>query len=586
MNRCPPLDRPYTRSGSASSTRRPPGAPAIIRLLCIIALAVLLAACREGEPSRARIEAIVAPDTVALTDATLAFYQADLAAALPGVTVRRVESDEAALQAVRSGDAGVALVLRSPALPLDGLEAVDVEVRPLAAFVPFTFPLEEISSQQLRELAAGRVQSWREIGGPSLPIETLSPDHSAAEQALGAPVKAAPVSDPAAALAESRGRVVLALGTSAGAMVKPLRIDGAQPFDTEYPIALRWAVAGRAGDARVAAIGHELAARAAVRSGPEVVLDAVGDIMLGREVGALIQTRGPRYPFEAVAPLLAGSDLRIGNLELPLTERGQRARKDYVFRAPPSAVEGLTWAGFGVVTLANNHMLDYGPEGLLDTLAALDRAGIAHPGAGRNAEEAHAPAIVTVQGLRLAILTYVNTPNDSISGWVAASMRAGPASPGVAWGTADAVRRDVAAASEKADLVIVAIHAGWEYTGPPNPVQRELAYAAIDAGAALVLGAHPHVLQGIELYKNVPVVYSLGNFIFDLDDDDRRHPGLPSTLTAVLRVRLGREGVRGLELRPAVIDQREGRPIPVSGAAARPVFERVYSLSDALASGR
>jgi poly-gamma-glutamate synthesis protein (capsule biosynthesis protein) len=90
------------------------------------------------------------------------------------------------------------------------------------------------------------------------------------------------------------------------------------------------------------------------------------------------------------------------------------------------------------------------------------------------------------------------------------------------------------------------------------------------------------VLQGIELYKNVPIVYSLGNFVFDLDDDDRRQPGLPSVLSALLRVRLGREGVRSLELLPLLIDQRDGRPVPVSGAAAAPVFERVYALTDAL----
>src|SRR5262249_21692918 len=162
-------------------------------------------------------------------------------------------------------------------------------------------------------------------------------------------------------------------------------------------------------------------------------------------------------------------------------------------------------------------------------------------------------------------------------------MEAGPSSPGVAWGDPEAVRRDVAAARAQADIVIVAMHSGNEYTAPPNPTQRDLAYAAIDAGAALVLGAHPHVLQGIELYRGAPIVYSLGNFVFDLDDDDRRAPGLPSVLTGVLRVRIGRDGVHGLELRPAQIDQRELRPVPVTGAAARAVYDRIYPLTDALA---
>jgi poly-gamma-glutamate synthesis protein (capsule biosynthesis protein) len=161
-------------------------------------------------------------------------------------------------------------------------------------------------------------------------------------------------------------------------------------------------------------------------------------------------------------------------------------------------------------------------------------------------------------------------------------MTAGERSPGVAWGTPEAIRRDVTAAKANADLVVVAIHAGWEYLNPPNPVQQALAHAAVEAGAALVLGAHPHVLQGIELYRGVPVVYSLGNFVFDLDDDDRRTPGMPSVLTGVLRIRLARDGVRGLEFLPAIIDARDGRPVPVNGAEARRVYDRLYSLTDGL----
>ncbi|MFN8556247.1 MAG: CapA family protein [Dehalococcoidia bacterium] len=210
-----------------------------------------------------------------------------------------------------------------------------------------------------------------------------------------------------------------------------------------------------------------------MRRPARVTIDAVGDIMLGRDVGRVIAAKGAAYPFEAVRPAMAGADLRFGNLELPLTERGTATNKDYVFRAPPSSAAGLAAAGFNIVSLANNHALDYGAEGLLDTMSALDRAGIRYAGAGRTMDEAHAPALLTVKGIRIALLAYVNVPNDSRTGWVAESSAATATRPGVAWGTAAAVRRDVAAAKAKAEVVVVSIHSGYEYTANPNAIQRE-----------------------------------------------------------------------------------------------------------------
>jgi poly-gamma-glutamate capsule biosynthesis protein CapA/YwtB (metallophosphatase superfamily) len=547
-----------------------------------VAASLLLGSCRDGP--HLSIEDLPVAGSMTATEAALTVFGADLAAVAPDMRVRVVPNDDASLAAVRSGESAAALVTRAPGLPLDGLTVADVAAQPLGAFVSFTFPIEEITAHQLRDIAAGRVRDWREVGGPVWPVQVAVQDATVAAAALAEPVTGTPAADISAALAERRGRVVFAAGSYAGPMAKPLRVDGLLPSDAGYPIHIQWVMVGPPDTARALALGRTLAKRAAAHSDPELTLAAVGDIMLGREVGKAIARHGARYPFEAAAPLLANADIRVANLELPLTERGRPAAKDYVFRAPPSVSDGLAQAGFTILNLANNHVLDYGVEGLLDTLATLDRAGIAHTGAGGTAVEAHTPAVLHVNGLRVAVLGYVNTPNDGRSGWVAESMRAGASTPGVAWGTPEAVRRDVTAARADADLVIVIIHAGSEYTATPNAVQRALAYAAVDAGAALVLGAHPHVLQGIEIYKRVPIVYSLGNFVFDLDNDDRRQPGLPSVLSAVLRVRLGRDGVRALEIRPAVIDQRDGRPLPVSGAAARPVYERVYSLTDALAA--
>jgi poly-gamma-glutamate synthesis protein (capsule biosynthesis protein) len=308
----------------------------------------------------------------------------------------------------------------------------------------------------------------------------------------------------------------------------------------------------------------------------------MGDFMLARGVATQVQRHGADFPFARVEDRLKTADIRFGNLEFALTDQGQQAHKDYTFRAPSSAGQSLAQAGINIVDLANNHVLDYGGQGLLDTLASLGRAGVLHTGAGPDAERAHAPTIVEANGLRIAWLAYVNVPDDSISGFVARSLEAGPGRPGVAWGTADGIRRDVAAAKRSADVVIVALHSGSEYTSEPNTVQRDLAHAAIDAGAALVLGAHPHVLQGIEFYQGGVIAYSLGNFVFDLDESDIAQYGLPSVLTMILRVTLDAHGVTGLEIYPAIINRNDFRPEPVVGDAARPVYDRIERLTGEL----
>lgn len=573
----PPL-RPYTRPWRASSARGRIAAAG--RFAASVAVALTLGGCAGG-PSSVTIAPVSYVERVALTEAGRAWFGAELDALAPGLRIEAAATDVQAVAAVRAGG-GAALVADATGAVAAGLAVTEVATLPIALTVPFSFPVEGLAVADARAVVAGRTRSWRDVGGPPERIEVLRIEGDA--RALGTEVLGTVLSASGAPVLV-RGQVLVGDPATGGGLTKTLRIDGLLPGDDGYPFVARWVMVSRADDARSVALARAVAARVS-GAGADVLLAAVGDIMLDREVGRLIAARGARAPFEAAIPALAGADIRLANLELPLTERGQPATKDYVFRAPPSAVEGLAAAGFSVLTLANNHAMDYGADGLLDTLAALDRAGIARVGGGRNADAAHAPALLTVRGLRIAVLSYVNTPNDSRTGWQAESVKAGSFAPGVAWGEAEAVRRDVTAARASADVVIVAMHAGFEYTAAPNPVQRAIAYAAIDAGAALVIGAHPHVLQGIERYKTGTIIYSLGNFVFDADDDDRRQPGMPSLLSAVLRVRLGREGVRSLELLPMLIDATDGRPVPVSGAAARPVYERVYSLTDALAGGR
>ena len=160
---------------------------------------------------------------------------------------------------------------------------------------------------------------------------------------------------------------------------------------------------------------------------------AVGDVMLGRTVGDAVARQGTGAVFAALAAATAAADIAFANLEVALTVRGTPADKDFTFRAPPSSADALTSAGFDIVSVSNNHSLDYGPEGLTDTLAALQARGIAATGAGPTLADALRPATLTAEGLRIAVLAFASFDNDSVTGFHARSFAATPpppASPG------------------------------------------------------------------------------------------------------------------------------------------------------------
>jgi len=296
-----------------------------------------------------------------------------------------------------------------------------------------------------------------------------------------------------------------------------------------------------------------------------LTVSAVGDISLARQVAEHMAFAGPNYPFDRVAPLLAG-DVRFANLEGPLTDRGSPWPKSYNFRTPPRLASGLGVSGFNIVTLANNHVLDYGAPGLSDTLTTLDLLRVRHVGAGANEFAAHAPAIVAVNGLRVAFLGYVATPDEagiSIRPWAA-----GREAHGVALGTPAAIAADVTEARRHADFVIVAVHAGDEYVRTPNATQRELAEAALSAGADAYIGAHAHVVQPIERRGNQLIAWGLGNFIFGLDAVDLANIP-PPRVSLILKLTLERGvGVTSYEVVPVTLDELEDRPRPATPGEA------------------
>jgi len=319
-----------------------------------------------------------------------------------------------------------------------------------------------------------------------------------------------------------------------------------------------------------------------------VTLTAVGDIMLSRGVEEYLRIKGYAYPFQHVKDALRDSDLVFGNLELPLSSRGTphpTKRLGYpAFRADPAAVEGLLAAGFNVLNLANNHILDYGTEALLDTIEVL-RANGMHPiGAGRDMGEARTPVFLQVKGVKIAFLAYCDF-------YIASAHRAGtaPFEP-------ELMVEDIRAARQAADVVVVSLHLGIEYCPCPLPRHRAIAHRLVDAGAALILGHGPHLLQGIEHYRNGLIVYSLGDFVFDTSDGDVMRKKIAgsrfSQITCkvfapehlrldesiILRCVLTTQGVEQVDLLPVRINAAY-QPMLVAGPEGERILRRVESLS-------
>lgn len=288
--------------------------------------------------------------------------------------------------------------------------------------------------------------------------------------------------------------------------------------------------------------------------------------MMGGKSGSFLGRLGYDYPFLATAAALRSGDIAIGNLEAPATDSGTEFRgKRFRFKSNPDVATALKRAGFSVVTLANNHILDFGPSGLEQTMRHLARSGISFAGAGPNLQEARRPAILTAKGKRVAFLAYSLTlPAE----FFAARNRAGTAP-----GYLRYVREDIAHLRPLVDHIVVSFHWGSELAVTPHSYQVSTARAAIEAGADVVLGHHPHVLQGIERYRNGIIFYSLGNFAFAT-------ASTRSDRSIIARVTLDR-GVKSVELLPLNVLNREVRlqPALLEGKPAQSVIDHLNRIS-------
>ena len=300
---------------------------------------------------------------------------------------------------------------------------------------------------------------------------------------------------------------------------------------------------------------------------PTVTLAFGGDVHFAERTLSLLDD--PATAFGPVSSIFQAADLSMVNLETAVTERGTPEPKQFHFRAPSSAYAAVRAAGVDVVSLANNHTLDYGQVGLADTLSGAAAAGVPVVGAGATASAAYAPWVTTVEGVRIAVLGFTQI-TELASTWVATDTR-----PGLAMAITDEqialAAASIRSARSATDVVIVYMHWGQEYNECPIELQRRAAVAFADAGASVIVGTHAHVLQGAGWLGSTYVAYGLSNFVWWYND-------AASNDTGVLRVTLTGPSISGVEFLPAYIDRNTGQPIPSVGEEAARISAQYASL--------
>jgi poly-gamma-glutamate capsule biosynthesis protein CapA/YwtB (metallophosphatase superfamily) len=290
---------------------------------------------------------------------------------------------------------------------------------------------------------------------------------------------------------------------------------------------------------------------------PKITLAFGGDVHFAERTLALLSS--PSTAFGPVADVFKAADVAMVNLESAVTDRGTPEPKRFHFRAPATAYEAIAAAGIDVVTVANNHGLDYGRVGLQDTIDSAASARMPLVGAGTDASAAYAPWITTVKGVKIAFLG-MSQIQELASTWVAKDNRAGIA---MAYSTATNARAVAAvkAARAQADVVVVYLHWGQEYNKCPTAAMKSLARQLSEAGATMIVGTHAHVMVGDGWLGKTFVSYGLSNFLWWWNDAG-------SNDTGVLRVTLSGSTIAKSEFLPAYISRTTGQPIPSTGDEA------------------
>lgn len=278
-----------------------------------------------------------------------------------------------------------------------------------------------------------------------------------------------------------------------------------------------------------------------------MVIGFTGDVMLGRLVNEKIKQTSFTYPWGNVLSLLQKMDLTLINLETSITQHNIPVPKVFNFKTDPSTIKTLLAANIDVVSLANNHILDFGNEGLFDTLEILKKADIAYVGAGKNLQEAQEAAIITKNNITLGIIGFT----DNEPGWIATKNK-----PGINYikvGDIETVKKQVDAIRNKVDCVVATIHWGPNMRERPNKEFITFAHQMIDAGIDIIHGHSAHIFQGIEIYKNKLIMYDTGDFV----DDYMVDPQLRNDISFLFQVTLEKNNLKTVTLTPVAINNMQ-----------------------------
>jgi poly-gamma-glutamate capsule biosynthesis protein CapA/YwtB (metallophosphatase superfamily) len=410
--------------------------------------------------------------------------------------------------------------------------------QPLALAIDLHRPALSISEPDARRLIAGESMRWSDLGQDG-GIVRVRRDAGAIRAAARDP-----------------GVLAIAPASELRPVVQPVRVAGVDPLraPARYPLTTT-------------------ASRAV---GPVTTLTIVGDIMLGRRVGDA-HADDPAEPLRPMAARLRSADLTVGNLESTLSDDGAPQQPgDDSFAADPAVVPGLAAAGFDLLSLGNNHTGDYGPTALRKTLRRLDRSPIRTVGAGIDTRAAWRPVVIERGGVRIGFVAFNaigETPRATATRPGAAEVRMAPRTGPLSRADLGRLTDTIGRLAQRTDVVIALPHWGDQYTNVPVTDQRRVGGAMIDAGADLVVGGHPHWVQGVQLHRGRLIVHSLGNFVFDMDFSRATQEGV------LLDVVLWGSEVMAVHFVPYVIGP-DFAPRTAAGPRADATLGRLWSASD------
>lgn len=433
--------------------------------------------------------------------------------------------------------------------------------------------VRDLSPGNLRALWDGAIGDWAEVGSPV--------PHGVVRVTVGGSAGPMPgeradrdvasIDELANVMDAERGALAFIPCDEIDFRFRTLNVDGTNPIrpgDASSPFR-SWLQVAPGINVPPETIGKLDEAIEPATDGPTPVsMTWAGDIIIAREVHRrILETGDWAAPFRSIYPELIRADLTISNLETSLSDAFETIiyRPNFTFKTDTASIEGLKLAQIDILSRANNHSFNYGIQGMEDTTAVLEAAGILHFGMGHNLEEARRAVVVERGGATYAFLGY-NGISAEIDG-------AGPDWAGTMPLTEESVVEDIQRELAAGHVVIPFFHWGIEYVYDPSEEQRYFAHLAIDQGASLVMGSHPHWVQAVETYKNVPIVYSLGNFIFDQEWSLETKQGM------MAHVWMQGAKVLSLDLAPILIEDYH-KPRLMTPDEQWDLLENVWAASD------